>query len=348
MINAAITGMAFAVPEKILDNAEILRRFPQGNMESFLKVIGIEQRHILSEGESESDVAVKAAEELFAQTGVDRTEIDAIVYCTQSPDHLSPTTATIMQDRLGLNSNILAFDMSQTCTSFVHLMQVCNSLIASGARKKILAFTADATSQLIHPMDGTLVPIHGDGAIATLVEPSPDNALSFEWFDFAVDGSQKDRLIIPMGGSRMPFNADKIEETVDGFGNVHTSQYLHMDGAAVFHFVVHTIPKFIKQACQKNNVKLEDYDLIVFHQANNMMVDMLYKLLKVPTEKRMYYIKNIGNMSGGSLPAALHEAIRIGKCGPNSRVLLTGFGAGMSWASMSIRLGDVIVGNGVE
>ena len=348
MINAAITGMAFAVPEKILDNAEILRRFPKGNMESFLKVIGIEQRHILSEGESESDVAVKAAEELFVQTGVDRSEIDAIVYCTQTPDFRSPTTATIMQDRLGLNSSVFAIDMSQTCSSFIHTMNVCNSLIASGSRKKILAFTADATTQLIHPMDGTQVPIHGDGAIATLVEPSLDNELSFEWFEFSVDGSQQDRIKIPMGGSRLPYNPDKIEETVDGFGNVQTSLYSHMDGAAVFHFVVHTIPKFIKQSCQKNNVKLEDYDLIIFHQANNMMVDMLNKLLKVPVEKRMYYIKNIGNMSGGSLPATLHEAIRIGKCGPNSRILLTGFGAGMSWASMSIRLGDVIVGKGVE
>lgn len=348
MINAAITGMSFAVPEKILDNEEILRRFPQGNMESFLKVIGIEKRHILSEGESEGDIAVKAAEELFAQTGIDRSEIDSIVYCTQTVDYRSPTTATIMQHRLGLPSELLAFDMSQTCPSFVHLMSVCNSLIASGERNKILAFSADATSIFIHPQDGTLVPIHGDGAVAMIVEPSPDKSLFFEWFEYAVDGSHKDRMYIPMGGSRLPYNADKIEKSVDGFGNVRTSQFFHMDGAAIFHFVVHTIPKFIKKACEKHGVKLEDYDMIIFHQANNMMVDMLYKLLNIPVEKRMYLIKDYGNMSGTSMPAALHEAIRLGKCGPNSRVLLTGFGAGMSWATMSIRLGDIIVGNGAQ
>ncbi|MDO4551445.1 MAG: ketoacyl-ACP synthase III [Planctomycetia bacterium] len=345
--NAAIRAMTFAVPEKILDNTEILRRFPAENMESFLKVIGIQRRHVLSESESASDIAVLAAEELFEKTGLDRHSIDTIIYCSQTPDFRSPTTSCVLQNRLSLASDVCAFDMSQACPSFIHLMNVCNGLVASGSHKKILAFVADATTQLIHPQDGSQIPLHGDGAIAVLVEPAAENQVFFEWFDFGVDGSQEDRIKIPMGGSRMPYQQDKIKETVDGFGNVRTSLYSHMDGTAVFHFVIHTIPRFLKKICEKYQTSLEDYDLILFHQSNKMIVNMLYRILCIPEEKRFYCLENIGNLSGGSLPAALHEAIRLGRCGPGARILLVGYGAGLSWAASSFRLGNIIVGKGV-
>ena len=340
---AAITGMDCELPRKIISNEELMQRFPNGNMESFLKVIGIQQRHACEEGETAGDLGFLAADRLLTRMGIDRSSIDGLTFATLSPDYISPTTSSVLQHRLGLGKNVCTFDIMQACPGFVHHMATVNGLISTGACKRILAINADTPSKLIHPKDGALLPIHGDGAVAMIVERQELSTPFFNWYTFGTDGSQRDRIIIPMGMARQPYDASKIVEEIDAAGNVRTNKETKMDGAAVFHFVIHVIPKFIKESMAQHNETIEDYDLILLHQANKMMVEMLYKMLKVPAEKQFAYMENVGNLGGTSIPMVLLQAIRAGRCKPGSRVLMCAFGAGLTWAATSLTVGEINV-----
>lgn len=343
MTTTCIAGMAGSLPEKIITNAELVERYRgcgrESEFESFLKIAGVRERRVLGEGQAASDLGFVAAERLLNDAAVKRDEIDALIYCSLTADYRTPATACVLQHRLGLPKTICAFDLVQTCPAFVHLTAAANGLIVSGAARKVLAILSDSLSQLVHPMDRMLAPVHGDGAVAALFERSESVEPSFEWFAFGSDGAHAERIYVPEGMSRRPATPDSFRETVDSKGVVRTPLNLRADGAAVFHFAVHTIPPFLRNACAQNGVSLDDFDLIVFHQANKMIVETLYNTLKVPPQKRFFYLEKVGNLSGAALPFTLAEALRAGKVGPGSRVLLCGFGAGLNWGAFSLRLG---------
>lgn len=328
--------MANALPVKVIDNDELISRFPVTDIAAFLKMTGISERHILAPGQAASDLACLAAENLLTETGYTREKIDTLIYCSLTADYQTPATASILQHRLNLSTKTCTFDVVQACPAFIHTLGIVKGMFSGTVSKSILLILADALSQTINPRDRGLVPIHGDGATVLLLDQVEQNESLVEWTEFGTDGSQWERIYIPDGKGRSPFNVDSLKEEKDEQGNYRSAVNLKMDGAAVFHFAIHTIPKFLKESCQEHNCSLDDYDLILFHQANKIIVDMLYNMMKIPMEKRFYFMDKVGNLSGVSLPFMLAEACRAGKVQPNSRILLCGFGAGMSWGAASL------------
>lgn len=332
-----ITGMANALPERIITNEDLAERFPGTDIASFLKMAGISERRVVSSGQTASDLAVAAADRLLSDMGIDRNEIDALIFCSQTGDYITPATACILQSRLGLSNRTCTFDVIQACSCFIHLLGVVKGLIMGSVARKILLIHAEAFSKIIHPHDRGLVPIHGDGASVFLFERCDSDPLSIDWLEYGTDGTQYERIYIPDGKGRSPFTEDSLKEYQDDAGCIRTPIHLKMDGAAVFHFAIHTVPKFLKEVCSEHNCSLNDFDLVLFHQANKIIVDMLYNMLKIPSEKRYMYLEKVGNLGGISLPFMLTEACREKKLIPGQKILLAGFGAGMSWGAAALR-----------
>ncbi len=339
VVNASpvILGIGTALPERVITNEELSARFKDEKFKSFLEVAGIRERRAISTEQSAGDLAALAADALLDSVAIDRDEIDAVIYRTQTPEYRIPATACLMQRRLGLSQRAMTFDMTQGCGSFIPEFATSSSLLGSGISRVVLAIHSDAFSQIINPLDRELAPIHGDGAVAVLYrQGSETTGAKIDWFEFGVDGKHAEHIIIPEGMSRRPLRPESlIEETFEN-GSTRSPSQLKMNGAAVFHFVVHTIPKFLKEACASHNTPLDEYDLVLFHQANKMMVSMLYGMLKIPKEKQFYFLEETGNMSGATLPFALSEALKAGRISAGARVLLCGFGAGLSWGAVSL------------
>ena len=330
--------MIHVLPENKLSNDVITSRFPNDDISSFLSVIGINSRPVVAEGQCASDLAFVAAKKIFEVTDINPESIDLLTFCTQTPDYRMPATACVLQDRLGLPKSCCTMDIIQACPAFVHNMATVHGMLVSGIAKRALAINADTVTQLIHPQDYSLIALHGDAAVAVVMEAQPMSLGGMEWFEFGTDGSQWKRLCVCGGMGREPYQlALRPRESGMTQEEINHSYYLKMDGTAVFHFAIHRIPAFINEVLQKHGNCIGDYDLVLLHQANCLMVDMIYKILKVPKESRFNYLENVGNLSGVSLPATLSEAFVQGKIRPGSRTLLCGFGAGLSWGAFSIQ-----------
>jgi 3-oxoacyl-[acyl-carrier-protein] synthase-3 len=196
--------------------------------------------------------------------------------------------------------------------------------------------TGDTMSRTLHPKDRALVPLLGDAGSATLIEAAPVGE-GFLAFDLGTDGSGAQYLMTPASGFRMPHSAETAIEATDAEGNTRTQENTFMNGAAVFHFAISTVPKMMQNILAKLEVTMDQVDLVLFHQANRYMLDYLVKKLKVPPEKTHYFVEEVGNTSGSTIPLVLADAIGAGKVKPGMLVLLVSFGVGLSWAAVAIR-----------
>lgn len=329
-MNTAITAMHYCVPKKRLTNEELAQRFGEQHLKSIFKMAGIRERRVVSDGETASDLAYWAARRLINDRQLDPKEIDLLILASQTADYQVPATACVLHGRLGLSEHCAAFDIGMGCSSYPYSLSVAHSMVASGIARKALVLNAEALTPTIHPMDRALVPLFGDGAAATLLEPLSGEG-GFVGFLLGTDGSGYHHLIIPASGARMPRTDETKKETGDESGIVRTQEHLHMDGPAIFFFSVYKIPNVIKLALDRFRLTLDDLDLVLLHQANKTMVDQIYRALKVPPEKRFYFMEMIGNVSGASTPILLAEAWRQGLVRPGMRILLSAFGNGLSW-----------------
>ncbi|MDR1383777.1 MAG: ketoacyl-ACP synthase III, partial [Planctomycetaceae bacterium] len=307
---SVLKAIVHALPEKKLVNEEIEKRFTNNKrLQSFLKITGIQERRIVEENQCASDLAFAAVKKIFDTTNITPESIDLLTFCSYTPDYRIPATACLLQHRLGLSENCCTFDLNQACPAFIHNLAVVHGLLVSGTAKRALAINADAITQLIHPKDYSLIALHGDAAVAVVLEVGEINKNNgIEWFEFGTDGSQWERLSVVGGAARKKYDNQIIQEYDEENEKVLSPYYLKMDGTAIFHFAIHKIPVFVRNSLEKHQAKIEDYDLILFHQVNRMMIDMIYKILKVPQEARFYYLENVGNLSSVSLPAVLSEA----------------------------------------
>jgi 3-oxoacyl-[acyl-carrier-protein] synthase-3 len=204
-------------------------------------------------------------------------------------------------------------------------------MIVAGTAKRALVLNGDALSTLINPMDRGLVALHGDAATAVLLEGSDSERGGIEFIEIGTDGTKFDRLLIPAGGARIPCSAETKVENTDQEGCIRNLEQIYMDGPAVFHFVVYKVTDFLKNILLKLNRTIDDFDMVLLHQANKTMVDLIYRSLAVPKEKRFYYLEKVGNSSGASLPSLLSHAWREGAIKPGSRTLMCAFGGGLTW-----------------
>ncbi len=328
---AHIKAISYYLPEKIVTNEQLVKEFPEWSVDKIAKKIGINERHVASEEETAGDMAYKAAKKLFEEHGIDKSSIDFVLLCTQSADYFLPSTSCIIQDRLKLQKKCGAFDFNLGCSGYEYGLAVAKGLIAGNIAKNILFLTAETYNKHLHPKDKGNRTIFGDGASATLI--STDGFAEIGDFLLGTDGSGYDKLIRKTGAMRQyhPLADLKFDEN----GNPASSDYLYMDGGAIFDFTSDIVPSMIEELLVKKRMTTKDIDLFVFHQANKYMINYLRKLIGIDKEKFYVFMENVGNTVSSTIPIALYEAQKEDRLHGN--ILLAGFGVGLSYGATLLK-----------
>ncbi len=265
-----------------------------------------------------------AAEKLFSQFSIDRSSIDYLLFCTQTPDYPLPTTACLVQHRLGLPTTIGALDFNLGCSGFVYGLSLADGLIRAGAARRVLLITAETYSKYIAPSDRSLRTIFGDGAAATLVEASDTQSLSA--FAFGTDGSAADTLFVPSGGARPAAGAIKPRT------KWRWPSKLYMDGPGILTLTMNIIPNLVQRVLSNAKLSEADVDLFLMHQATYKLLDQLRQQMKLDAERVPIMLENVGNTVSSTIPLLMHDLRNSGRLRRGTRSLLAGFGVGFSWA----------------
>lgn len=324
-----VSGIEFQLGSLLESNHEMLAENPSWDLDAIERATGITCRRLARVEECASDLAVEAAEKLFAKGTVRREEIDALIVCTQSPDYLLPTTACIIQDRLGLSTTTASFDMNLGCSGYVYGLAVASSMIKSGLASKLLLLNADTYSKFVSKTDRTCRPIFADGAAASLVE-STDGEDTVGPFDLGTNGRGSEKLILHGSGTRNTLSVKNADKTTARNSKI---SFLKMNGADVLMFTMNTVPKTVEALLKKAGVTKEQVDLYIFHQASRSVLDNIARHLNLPNEKVFRGFSEIGNTISASIPIAIKQAEEQGYLLPGQKVMLVGFGVGYSWGS---------------
>ena len=324
-MEAYIKAISYYLPETILNNEELIKEFPEWTVDKIANKVGVKERHIAGKDETASDLAVNAALRLFEETGMDRSSIDFVLLCTQSPDYFLPTTACIVQERLGLSTHIGALDFNLGCSGYVYGLSLAKGLIAGGIAKNVLLLTAETYTKHLHPRDKGNRTIFGDAATASVIWT--EGFAKLESFSLGTDGKGAENLIVKTGAFRNKSRVGDLQ--FDENGNPFSSDYLYMNGAKIFDFTLDAVPPLVRDTLQKNNLEMKDIDLFIFHQANKYMINFLRKKLKIEDDKFYVCLEVVGNTVSSTIPIALCEAKKEGRLTGN--ILLAGFGVGYSW-----------------
>ena len=314
-----LTKIEYCLPERMRTNRDLGNVFPDFKAEKIEKKIGIVSRHIAADTETALDMAEKVCARLFSH--YDRQRIDYLLLCTQSPDYFLPTSACILQDRLQLSRNIGALDFNLGCSGFVYGLSLAKGLIAAGIAEHVLLVTAETYSKYLAPDDKGNMSLFGDAAAAAVIETHDTECIHS--FSLGTDGRGFPNLIVANGGSRSPKDG--------GAGD-----FLFMDGPEIFNFALEALPPLINDVLRKNNLKKEEVDHFIFHQANRYMLNSLQKLLEIPEEKFYINLHDTGNTVSSTIPIALKQAEADGIIKPGDKVLLAGFGVGYSYGATII------------
>jgi 3-oxoacyl-[acyl-carrier-protein] synthase-3 len=319
-LNSHIEHISIALPEQIVSNEDLAARFPGWSAEKIEKKLGIKQRHVLADGECPSDIACAAAEKLFNESAIDRSDIDYLIFCTQGPDYLLPTSASIIQDRLGLPKSIGAIDVNQGCSGYIHGLALAKGLVESGVAGKVLLLTADAYSRYVSKDDASVSTIFGDGASATIIGRSTSNGGTIGSFEFGSDGALHQALIVPHSALR-------------GTGHGQERGDLYMDGPGVLSFTLREVPPLVARTLENAQLTMDDIDFVILHQANSFILSQLQRKLAIPDEKMVVDFADVGNTVSSTIPIAFSRQVERGTITRGDRGLLVGFGVGLSWAA---------------
>lgn len=321
---AEIGPIALHFPERCETNQQLQEMFPEWDIPLIEEKTGIHSRYIAAPNETAADLAVAACEKLFRDQGVARESIDFILLCTQTPDYPLPTTACLIHQRLALRLNCGALDFNLGCSGFVYGLAMAEGLIRSQAAKRILLITAETYSKYIDPEDRSLRTIFGDAAAATLIQASATPSL--EAFQFGTDGSGADTLIVSEGGAR------PASEAIRPRHRKRWKSRLYMDGPSLMNFTVVAVPKLIEEILELANLRLDQIDMFLLHQATYKMLALLQERLAVDDSRLPIQLANYGNTVSSTLPILISELRQAGKLRPGTTSLLIGFGVGWSWA----------------
>jgi len=321
---AAIGPIAVHYPERVETNEALQRAFPDWDMDLIYEKTGIASRHIAAEGECASDLGVAAARKLFSRYEIDPASIDFLLLCTQTPDYPLPTTACLLQTRLGLPTSAGALDFNLGCSGFVYGLALADGLIRLGSCRRVLLITAETYSKYIDPTDRSLRTIFGDGAAATLIEAADAPALC--GFKFGTDGEGADTLMVSAGGARPAKDAIKPR---------HRKRWpsaLYMDGPSLISFTVAQVPKLIDQILEIAQVDQSGIELYLLHQATKKMLEQLQLRLGIGEDRMPTLLEHCGNTVSSTLPILIDHLRGETRLRPGVRSLLVGFGVGWSWA----------------
>lgn len=324
---AYIKAISYYLPERILTNEELVAEFPEWSVEKVAAKVGVNNRHLAAPDETAGDLAEKAARNLFAEYGTDPKGIDFLLLCTQSPDYRLPSTACILQDKLGIPTSAGAFDFDLGCSGCIYGMAVAKGLIAAGIAKNVLLLTAETYTKYLHQDDKSNRSIFGDGAAACLI--STEGFAEIGEFVLGTDGSGANNLIVKTGSARQMKKTGQHVE--DSEGHLWRDDYLYMNGGAIFNFTLDAVPAMMNQLCKKNGLQKEDIDYFVFHQANKFMLNTIRKVCGLPKEKFYVDMDNVGNTVSSTILIGLKECLNSGTIISGMKVMCCGFGVGLSW-----------------
>ena len=330
---AFIKAISYYLPEKVVTNEELVKDFPGWSIDKIAQKVGVNSRHLAAEDETAGDMAEKAAKLLFKEYWISPMDIDFIMLCTQSPDYFLPTTACILQSRLGIPTSAGAIDFNLGCSGCIYGLALAKGLISAGVAKNVLLLTAETYSKFINPADKSNRSIFGDGASACLV--SKEGFAEIGEFVLGSDGSGAENLILKTGAARHPDASGLFTE--DEEGHVRYDDYLYMNGGAIFNFTLDIVPMLLKQTLEQNNLEKEYVDYFIFHQANKFMLDTIRTVCSIPSDKFYNNLSDTGNTVSSTIMIGLKDSIQSNVIGSGSTVLLAGFGVGLSWGGTILK-----------
>lgn len=332
-MNTYIKAISYYLPERVVTNEELVMEFPEWSVEKVAQKVGVDSRHIAAEDETAGDMAEKAARKLFEEYQIDPKSIDFLMLCTQSPDYFLPSTACLLQDRLGIPTSSGAFDYNLGCSGCIYGMAMAKGLIAAGIAKNVLLLTAETYNKYLHPLDKSNRSIFGDGAAACLI--STEGFAEIGEFTLGTDGSGANNLIVKTGASRQKTATGMSVE--DDEGHIWYDDYLYMNGGAIFNFTLDAVPAMMKDIQEKNGIGNDDVDFYVFHQANKFMLNTIRKVCLLPKDKFYVNLAQIGNTVSSTVLIGLKDSITNGMIKVGDKVMVTGFGVGLSWGGTILR-----------
>lgn len=334
MSSSSVLGIAAALPERVVTNEELAALHPSWDIHRVAAKTGVLERRWAAADETSLDLGERAARDLIARFGAD--EIDALLFCTQTPDHPMPPNSTLLQDRLGLPAQSAALDFTLACSGYIYGLWLADSLVRSHAARRVLLITAETYSKLMHPDDRGPITLFGDGGAATLIGKGDGHIGAFE---LGTDGGKSEAFRVPAGGARLPRSAETTIVRSDDQGGCRSQEHLHMQGTKVLDFVKREIPGCVTRLLEKEGLTLDDIGLVVSHQASRMSLEYLQRALRIPAEKMCDYMEKVGNTVSASIPLALDQAVAEGRVRRGDRVLLIGFGVGLSWGATVLTWG---------
>ncbi len=323
---AKISALGTYVPPRLLTNAD-LEKMVDTNNEWIMSRVGIRERHIVDKGVATSDLAVEAAKKALAHRGLAPTDIELIIVGTVTPDMLFPSTACVVQNKLGAKG-AWGFDLSAACSAFIYSLQVGSQFIANGTHKRVMVIGADVMSSIIDYADRATCVIFGDGAGAAILEPAEDDSVGIIDYIHEVDGSGGEFLYMPGGGSLHPSSKETVEKKM---------HYVHQDGQQVFKFAVRKQTELCQKLLERNGLKGSDIDAFIPHQANLRIINATGERLGLRPDAVVINIERFGNTTAGTIPLAMNTALEEGKLKKGSLVMLASVGAGFTVGATLLR-----------
>ena len=333
MNQAFIKAIAYYLPERVVTNEELVKEFPEWSVEKVAQKVGVDSRRLAAFDETAGDMAEKAALRLFEEYHIDPQCVDFVMLCTQSPDYFLPSTACVLQNKLGIPTSAGAFDYNLGCSGCIYGMALAKGLIIAGIAKNILLLTAETYNKYLHPDDRSNRSIFGDGAAACLI--SADGFAQIGEFVLGTDGAGAENLIVKTGAARCKQCTGLTDE--DSEGHIRRDDYLYMNGGNIFNFTLEAVPTMIKDILSKNCLKKEQIDYYLFHQANKFMLNTIRKVCVLPKDKFYVNLTNVGNTVSSTVLIGLKDCIESGIINAGDKVMVSGFGVGLSWGGTILK-----------
>jgi 3-oxoacyl-[acyl-carrier-protein] synthase-3 len=330
---AFIKAISYYLPERVVSNEELVREFPEWSVDKVAQKVGVDSRHLAAEDETAGDLAEKAALKLFEEYQIDPKSIDFLMLCTQSPDYFLPSTACILQDRLGIPTSAGAFDYNLGCSGCIYGMAMAKGLIAAGIAKNVLLLTAETYNKYLHPSDKSNRSIFGDGAAACLI--STDGFAEIGEFSLGTDGSGANNLIVKTGAARQKTITGKF--VADDEDHIWYDDYLYMNGGSIFIFTLDAVPAMMEEILNKNKLEKPQIDYYVFHQANKFMLNTIRQVCALPKNKFYVNLANTGNTVSSTVLIGLRDCMDNKTIKAGDKVMISGFGVGLSWGGTLLR-----------
>ena len=345
--NVGITAMAACLPKKVINNYEYdLDIWPKDEVKKVVDKVGVYERRFANEKTCSSDLCFAAAEKLITDNNIDRSEIDLVVFLSQTPDYRMPATSILLQDRLKLPMSTMAFDISLGCSGFINALSIVYALMGNKGFRKALLLDGETRSKVYSRKDRREAFIFGDAGAAVLVER--DEKFGESHFSLNSDGSRGNLIMIPGGGYRNMSSTETLKEkVVDEYGNIRNDEQGYMEGADVFNFVIEEIPKDVKRILDYSNEKFENMDYYVFHQANAFINNYIVKKIKLDKNRIPWTLHKYGNTSSVSIPLTIISELK-NKLDGNHKLMLNAFGVGMAWATAIVPFVDCKISDIVE